>query len=50
MGKTPQNEFLHKNGPENSESAFNFTNNSIKTCVPSLEFKKKIKKVEKGVF
>ena len=35
---------------KNSESAFIFTQYPIKICVPSLEFQKKIKKVEKGVF
>ena len=35
---------------KNSESAFIFTQYPIKICVPSLEFQKKIKKVERGVF
>ena len=35
---------------KNSESAFIFTQYPIKIWVPSLEFQKKIKKVEKGVF
>ena len=36
---------------KNLASAFNFTFFiSIKICVPSLEFQKKIKKDEKGVF
>ncbi len=30
--------------------AFIFTQYPIKICVPSLEFQKKIKKVERGVF
>jgi hypothetical protein len=35
---------------KNSESAFIFTQYPIKIYVPSLEFQKKIKKVERGVF